>query len=256
MLRRSCVLVGMMLAVLALGACGGDDDKSGEDAGATQPQPTQAQPETPPEKRYQALIAGGEPLKRVSTSTVSEVVTLRFRDHEQANTRYRVCFQNQTRKDCKTRSTAAPDKFDDYKVTAELGRNLARWYVDGEEVARAVLKVEAETDAPTEDAPTEEPDGASGGGQDCGDVTVQGGNFSVSAKTYGNDQASPEPPSCSEAQAVVKKRLGTGSDPSPWSCETQTPTKRGDIVLECQRGASAGDILQARTNDEVQGGPE
>lgn len=259
-LKRSCVSIGVTIAALALGGCGDDESESaGEDdqAGTTGSQFEQPAPETPPEERYQALIAAGEPLKRVRSVSLGGLVTVRFRDREEAGTRYRVCFQNEVRKDCATRSTKSAGRFDDYPVTPELGRNLARWYVDGEEVARAVLNVEPETDESTEDAPTEAPDGSgSNGKQGCGNVTVGGGSFSVSASTYGSDPASPEPPSCSEAQAVVKQALGTGSPPSSWSCDNQTPKGRGDIVMECQRGASAGDIVQARTNDAVHGGPE
>lgn len=243
------VVVGALVIVAAVGGCGGINEGSGETAAPPAADPQAVEPERSPAERFQGYAGVGEPLERVRRVAFGSPVTLRFRDKDEANTTYKICLENEARRACEQRGTGRPDRFDDYVTPTEYGRNIARWYVDGEQVARWSFEVEPEQDNPGTGLQTApEPHGdettSEGDNASCGTISA-GGGFKSEVQIQGFTAGEPD---CAEAKQVMRSFLtggASGHEPgattgtvSEWECVTPN---MGDTT--CTRPGQPGTII-------------
>ena len=77
-----------------------------------------------------------------------DLPVLKFKDRRQARTSYRVCVRDPVHRVCATRRTGRAGKWHlggAWNI-GSVGRHVARWYVNGEQVARWKFRVVPEGD--------------------------------------------------------------------------------------------------------------
>lgn len=205
--------------------------------------------ERSPAERFEGYAVVGEPPVRARRIPYGSPVTLRFRDKDQANTPYKVCLENDAPRTCEQRDTGKSGRFDDYIMPTEYGRNVARWYVDGEQVARRSFEVESEQDDPgataqTRPEPTGDEPASEGDNASCGSLSPGGGvTFEVQIQGFTAGE-----PGCAEAKRVMRRFLtsddtthetgATVGTVDEWECVTPN---MGDST--CTRPGQPGTII-------------
>jgi hypothetical protein len=81
--------------------------------------------------------------------TSGSAPVVRFKDRQQANTRYRVCVRDRISRRCWKRTTKAAGRWHrafPYYNARTYGKHMVRWYVGGAEVAHWRFKLVSEGD--------------------------------------------------------------------------------------------------------------
>ena len=95
-------------------------------------------------KRFTACVAESSGCHHVFVT--GDLPVLQIKDHKHSFTHYKVCVRDPVHRECASRTTGKKGHWHHGATwnIGQLGKHVARWYVNGKQVARWIFRVKIE----------------------------------------------------------------------------------------------------------------